>query len=67
MRMDGESRNDSERHNDNHWNDSDLYLHGRDRPSVRRRREETYKVEKRIFMAIFVMSASHSGRRVYQK
>jgi len=67
MRMDGESSNDSERQNDNHRNDSGLYLHGRDRPPVRRRREGTDKVEKSIFMAIFVMSASHSGRRVYQK
>jgi hypothetical protein len=59
MRMDGESRNDSERHNDNHRNDSDSYLRGRDCPPVRRRREETDKVEKTIFVAIFVMSASH--------
>jgi len=73
MRMDGESRNDLERHNDNHRNDPDSYLHGRVSPPVRRRREETDKVEfspicqSAVFMAMFVMSASHSGRRVYQK
>jgi hypothetical protein len=60
MRMDGESRNDLERHSDNRRNDPDLYLHGRDRPPVRRRREETDKVDKTIFVAIFIMSASHS-------
>jgi len=67
MRMDGESKNDSKRHVDSHTNDPDSYLHGRYQPPVRRRREETDKVEKTIFMVIFVMSASHSGRRVYQK
>jgi len=67
MRMDGDSRNDSKRHIDNHRNDPDSYLDGRDHPPVRRRREETDKVEKTIFMVIFVMSACHSGRRVYQK
>ena len=56
----------------NHRNDPDLYLHGRESPPVRRT-GETDKVEfsplcqSAILMTIFVMSASHSGRRVYQK